>query len=160
LSSPSRAGKNGGVAFGRFVKLFGNFAVLVLAIAEAFKMANGFFPVKEFPCPPPLTKLLVPLVFVVLVIPFGWELDTAVPYLPYLASRAPFIDVVAIFSASALNCSMLYSVSRIFSLVTVDMVLSHSVIIVNIFFFKPLACCDLMMFLIMFSEFCICTLSS
>lgn len=34
---------------GRFVKLLGNFAVLVLAIADAFKIANGFLPVKELP---------------------------------------------------------------------------------------------------------------
>lgn len=74
MASPSSGGKKGGVAFGRLVKLFGNLAVLVLAIAEAFNIAKGFLPVKELPDPPlpcpPLTKLLVPLVFVVLEIPF------------------------------------------------------------------------------------------
>ena len=49
FSSPSRGSKNGGVTLGRFVKLLGNFAVLVLAIADAFKIANGFLPVKELP---------------------------------------------------------------------------------------------------------------
>jgi hypothetical protein len=53
-------------------KLFGNLAVLVLAIADAFRMAKGFFPVKELPWPPPdPTRLLVPLVFVVLEMPFA-----------------------------------------------------------------------------------------
>lgn len=55
---------------GRLVKLLGNLAVLVLAIADAFSIANGFLPVKELPEPlyPP-TRLLVPLVLVELVIP-------------------------------------------------------------------------------------------
>ena len=55
---------------GRFWKLLGNLAVRVLAMAEAFRMAKGSFPVMEFPLPEPLTKLLVPLVLVVLEIPF------------------------------------------------------------------------------------------
>ena len=53
--------------------MFGNLAVEVEAIAEALSIAKGFFPVIEFPAAaPPDTKLLVPLVFVVLDIPpFG-----------------------------------------------------------------------------------------
>lgn len=73
LASLSRGGRNGGVTLGKLVKLFGNFAVLVLAIADALSIAKGFFPVREFPWPLPdplLTKLLVPLVFVVDEIPF------------------------------------------------------------------------------------------
>lgn len=74
LASPSSAGRKGGDTFGRFVKLFGNLAMLVLAMADAFSMAKGFFPVRELPelLPPPLTKLLVPLVLVVLEMPFYW----------------------------------------------------------------------------------------
>jgi len=49
LASPSRGGRNGGVTLGKLVKLFGNFAVLVLAIADALSIAKGFFPVREFP---------------------------------------------------------------------------------------------------------------
>ena len=41
-----RGSKNGGDTFGRFVKLFGNTADPVDAIADAFRMANGFLPVK------------------------------------------------------------------------------------------------------------------
>lgn len=43
------------------------------AIADAFKIAKGFLPVIEFPAEgPPDTRLLVPLVLVVLEIPpFG-----------------------------------------------------------------------------------------
>lgn len=69
LSSPSRGGKKGGVALGKFWKLFGNLAVLVLAMAEALRMANGFFPVMELPWPLLLTMLVVPLVLVELDIP-------------------------------------------------------------------------------------------
>jgi hypothetical protein len=68
LASPSSAGKKGGVTFGKFVKLFGNFAVLVLAMAEAFRIAKGFFPVREL-APP--TKLLLPLVLVLLDMPLA-----------------------------------------------------------------------------------------
>ena len=49
LASPSNGGKKGGVALGKLVKLLGNLAVLVLAIADAFKIAKGFFPVRELP---------------------------------------------------------------------------------------------------------------
>jgi hypothetical protein len=43
-------------------------------------MANGFFPVKELPFPPP-TKLDVPLVFVLFESPFeGEELADLVPF--------------------------------------------------------------------------------
>lgn len=73
LLSPSRGGRKGGVTFGKFWKLLGNLAVEVEAIAEAFRIAKGFFPVIELPAAaPPETKLLVPLVLVVLDIPpFG-----------------------------------------------------------------------------------------
>ena len=55
---------------GRFWKLFGNFAVEVEAIAEALSIAKGFLPVIELPAAAlPDTKLLVPLVFVVLEMP-------------------------------------------------------------------------------------------
>ena len=66
--SGSSGSRKGGVTFGRLVKLLGNFVVLELAIAEAFKIAKGFFPVNEFPPP---TRLDVPLVFVFEDIPFG-----------------------------------------------------------------------------------------
>ena len=45
-SSPSGF-RNGGETFGRFTKLFGNTAVAGEAIAEALRMAKGFFPVRE-----------------------------------------------------------------------------------------------------------------
>jgi len=61
LSYPSKAGRNGGDTFGKFVKLFGNIAFWVAAIADAFRMANGFLPVRVVPLPVPVpTKLLVP----------------------------------------------------------------------------------------------------
>lgn len=60
LSNPYNGGKKGGETFGRFVKLFGNTAFYDAAIADAFNIANGFFPVKvELPLPDP-TKLFVP----------------------------------------------------------------------------------------------------
>jgi hypothetical protein len=68
LSSPSSGGRKGGVAFGKFWKLFGNFAVLLLAMAEALRIANGFLPVIELPALL-LTMFVVPLVFVELEIP-------------------------------------------------------------------------------------------
>ena len=55
---------------GRFWKLLGNLAVDVEAIADAFKIAKGFLPVIELPAAgPPETRLLVPLVLVVLEMP-------------------------------------------------------------------------------------------
>lgn len=70
FSSPSKGGRKGGVTLGRLAKLFGNLAVLVLAMAEALRMAKGFLPVRELFCPlPPDTRLLVPLVLVVLEMP-------------------------------------------------------------------------------------------
>ena len=42
--------KKGGVTFGKFAKLFGKTAVAGDAIAEAFRIAKGFFPVSEV-CP-------------------------------------------------------------------------------------------------------------
>ena len=47
--SSSRGGRKGGNTLGKLVKLFGKTAEVGLAIAEAFNMANGFFPVIEFP---------------------------------------------------------------------------------------------------------------
>lgn len=44
--------KNGGDTFGRFVKLFGKTQVAGSAIADAFKIAKGFFPVIEEPVEP------------------------------------------------------------------------------------------------------------
>ena len=47
LSSPSKGGKNGGDTLGKLLKLLGNYAEVVEAIAEAFRMTKGFFPVRE-----------------------------------------------------------------------------------------------------------------
>ena len=81
LASPSSGGRKGGVTFGRFVKLLGNFAVEVDAIAEALRIAKGFFPVRELPpWEPPLTKLLVPDVFVELDMPFVAGFEEEVGY--------------------------------------------------------------------------------
>ena len=78
MLSPSRGGRKGGVTFGRFWKLFGNFVEEVEAIAEALRMAKGFFPVMELPEEaPPETRLLVPLVLVVLEMPPLGPLVTA-----------------------------------------------------------------------------------
>lgn len=74
LSYPSNAGRKGGVALGKFWKLLGNLAVLVLAIADALSIANGFLPVMEFPALL-LTIFVVPLVFVELEIPFAAGLE-------------------------------------------------------------------------------------
>lgn len=52
---------------GRFGKLFGNCAVCEEAMADAFRIAKGFLPVKEFAELP--TRLELPLVFVELEIP-------------------------------------------------------------------------------------------
>lgn len=96
LASPSRAGRNGGYTLGRLVKLFGNLAVVVLAIADALRIANGFLPVNEFPPwplpEPPDTRLLVPLVLVELVMPLeaGELLDYYDPIAP------PFTPTVSI----------------------------------------------------------------
>jgi hypothetical protein len=46
LSLSSTGGKKGGTTFGKLVKLFGKVVFVVLAMADAFNMANGFFPVK------------------------------------------------------------------------------------------------------------------
>ena len=77
LSYPSNAGRKGGVALGKFWKLLGNLAVLVLAIADALSIANGFLPVMEFPALL-LTIFVVPLVFVELEIPFAAGLELLV----------------------------------------------------------------------------------
>jgi hypothetical protein len=50
------------------VKLFGNVALVGEAIAEAFKIVKGFFPVIELP--DPATKFVVPLVLVDYESPF------------------------------------------------------------------------------------------
>jgi hypothetical protein len=89
----SNGGKNGGYTLGKLVKLLGKTAPPVGdAIADAFNIANGFFPVKELPYPP--TKLLVPLVLV--------ELD--IPLVPF-SGILPFISVK--FTESARYCSIL-----------------------------------------------------
>lgn len=62
------------MALGKFWKLLGNLAVLVLAIADALSIANGFLPVMEFPALL-LTIFVVPLVFVELEIPFAAGLE-------------------------------------------------------------------------------------
>jgi hypothetical protein len=62
------------VALGRFWKLLGNLAVLVLAMADALSIANVFLPVIEFPALL-LTILVVPLVFVELEIPLAAGLE-------------------------------------------------------------------------------------
>ena len=83
MLSPSRGGRKGGETLGRLVKLLGNFAVEVLAMADALRMAKGFLPVRELPWLPlpPLTRLLVPLVFVVLEMPLaaGFEEEEPLP---------------------------------------------------------------------------------
>ena len=62
-SDGSSGSRNGGDTLGRFVKLFGNTAELVDAIADAFRIANGFFPVRLV-CPPlPIILLAPELVF-------------------------------------------------------------------------------------------------
>ena len=73
------------MALGRFWKLLGNLAVLVLAIADALSIANGFLPVIEFPALL-LTMLVVPLVFVELDIPLAAGLEL----LAWLACYPPF----------------------------------------------------------------------
>ena len=65
-------------------------------MADAFKIAKGFFPVKELlELPSELTKLLLPLVFVLLVIPFG------------LVEPPSFYLVVLLLSTAKLSASPL-----------------------------------------------------
>ena len=45
-SLASRGSRKGGDTLGKFVKLFGKTAEEVEAMAEALRIANGFFPVK------------------------------------------------------------------------------------------------------------------
>ena len=59
-SCSESGGKNGGVAFGKFVKLLGKTAFYEAAMAEAFRMAKGFFPVNVVLPPPEPIRLLVP----------------------------------------------------------------------------------------------------
>ena len=47
MLSSSSGSRKGGDTFGRFVKLLGKTAWDVEAIADAFRIANGFFPVSE-----------------------------------------------------------------------------------------------------------------
>jgi hypothetical protein len=65
FSSGRSASRNGGETFGKFVKLLGKTAELVDAIADAFRMAKGFFPVRlVWPWLPPVSILEAPeLVF-------------------------------------------------------------------------------------------------
>ncbi len=80
-------------------------------MAEAFKIAKGFLPVIEFPAAgPPETKLLVPLVFVVLEIPplgpLTFEL-LAFTGGYYDAPFPPAVGCEVRFNTSPLNCSIL-----------------------------------------------------
>lgn len=144
----SSSGKNGGDTLGRFVKLFGNTAFWVAAIAEAFNIANGFLPVKvELPDPVP-TKLLVPddLSLSLIIFLFKVEFPSAYPLAFVLEPPlfelefveddnellvepdrpgtavvtaywfGPLVLISGCNKASNLNCSILYSVSLIFSL--------------------------------------------
>ena len=107
------------------MKLFGKMAFWVAAIAEAFKIANGFLPVKvELPLPEP-TRLLVPedlslsLIILLAIAPPDWPLSLSL--LPLLLLEAdelvlvrvlsidegPFIFISGCRSASNLNCSIL-----------------------------------------------------
>ena len=90
---------------GRFWKLFGNLAVEVEAMAEALRIAKGFLPVIELPAAaPPETKLLVPLVLVVLEIPpFGPVLAVGC----YDAPLPPAVGCEVKLRTSARNYSML-----------------------------------------------------
>ena len=107
------------------------------AIADALRIANGFLPVSvEFPTPVP-TRLLVPddlSLSLIIFLPNGWLFaDPLAPFwpddpllaleedemvlfyeLPDIAD-GPFILISGYNNASNLNCSILYSVSRIFS---------------------------------------------
>jgi len=123
--------RNGGVAFGRFVKLFGKVAPPDTdAIALALRIANGFFPVSVvYPrldfcllslapilpallAPAPYTKpsvsvlLLEPLVLVVCPI-------NSVAPIP-----SPLIPICGRTSASLLNCSTRKRTSRMRSIGT------------------------------------------
>ncbi len=72
LASPSSAGRKGGVTLGRLVKLLGNWAPCVEAMADALRIANGFLPVMDEPPPEEdPTKLELPLVFVELEMPLA-----------------------------------------------------------------------------------------
>ena len=76
MSAPSRGGKNGGLTFGRFVKLFGKIACWLDAIADAFKMANGFLPVKvELPEPDPMRLFVPELLSVSFMTPLRAEVE-------------------------------------------------------------------------------------
>jgi len=91
----STGAKKGGFALGKLVKLFG-YTGFCVGIAEAFKMAKGFLPVRELLAAP--TRLETPLVLVLLEIAFGAPLALLCPLL-WLAS--------AMLTASILYCSML-----------------------------------------------------
>ena len=129
FASPSKGGKKGGVHFGRLVKLLGNLAEEVDAIADAFNIAKGFFPVKEF-APP--TRLLVPLVLVLALIAFDYNEESFPPGL--MVSSFGF-ESLAILTASGLNYSILYSISLNISLDTVYIPFNQSLTYVNNLFF-------------------------
>jgi hypothetical protein len=89
---PSRGGRNGGVALGRFVKLFGKTAFYVAAIAEALRMANGFLPVRVELPPPVPTRLFVPddlslsfMIFLAIPLAVWLDLDLSLSALEFEA---------------------------------------------------------------------------
>ena len=99
FSWPSRAGRNGGDTFGKFVKLFGKIAFWVAAIADAFRMAKGFLPVRVVPLPVPVpTRLLVPE-------------DLSVSFIIFLA----MLDDWDYLEGSGLSWDLLFSLDAEFS---------------------------------------------
>ena len=106
---------------GKFVKLLGKTAVLVDAIAEAFRIANGFLPVKLvypwlpsiFEAPFDVLSLRLPADFAAspytpaatLSEPVCFSVPLSVPR-SFLVTRA-LLDMFGSLRASPLNCSML-----------------------------------------------------
>ena len=79
---PSRAGKNGGYTFGKFVKLFGNCDCYVAAIEDAFNTAYEFLPVRVFPLPLPIMLFVPEDLSLSLIILFGLLVDYDLASLP------------------------------------------------------------------------------
>jgi hypothetical protein len=101
--------KNGGVALGKLVKLFGNVACLMFAIVDALRIANGFLPV----------RLVSPLFnFYFIGIPslmLPADLEPAPITTPTCYSFLLSETICGKIKASDLNYSTLYSISRILS---------------------------------------------